>query len=408
MTEMTRKEFLQIGAALPLALHSLKLHAAEKPKTPPRRVVFICNSLGFYPPYFFPKKRGDLTTSHYLANLKTLEKLTVFENFFHPGMDTSNHDSEKSFLTGKPQPEKPNFVNDMSLDQLFARHIGNDTRFPWLSFGLYNRGWGCSWNSRGAAIPPMFDEMKIFNKLFVKEDLASRKHRIQSDKDVLACLRRDLRTLNEGGGDVGKREMYRTVVGELETQLKHEEFWLTAKKPVVENSLSNDLQFPFSTKIHNLYQLAKLALQTDSARVIAISLDFINGAIKVPGVTGGWHALSHHQNKPEKIRQLSLIETDIVKHLDRFLSELDGIQDGSGTLLDHTTVLIGSNMGNASGHRQNNLPTIIAGGGYRHETHVPLDNPTPLCNLFLELLNNHNIDVGQFGSSQRVMGMLKS
>ena len=57
MTEMTRKEFLQIGAALPLALHSLKLHAAEKPKTPPRRVVFICNSLGFYPPYFFPKSR---------------------------------------------------------------------------------------------------------------------------------------------------------------------------------------------------------------------------------------------------------------------------------------------------------------------------------------------------------------
>ena len=102
---MTRKEFLKFGTALPLALHSLNLRAAEKSKTPPKRVMFICNSLGFYETNFFPKTRGDLSTSTYLDGIKTRDKMTVFQNLFHPGMSTSNHDSEKSFLTGAPNPE---------------------------------------------------------------------------------------------------------------------------------------------------------------------------------------------------------------------------------------------------------------------------------------------------------------
>ena len=113
-----RRSFLKFGAALPLALHSLSLRAEEKAKSPPRRVLFICNSLGFHAPYFFPKMSGDLGTSEYLKGMKTSEKMTVFGNFFHPGMATSNHDSEKSFLTGTPNPEASQFINGISLDQL--------------------------------------------------------------------------------------------------------------------------------------------------------------------------------------------------------------------------------------------------------------------------------------------------
>ena len=100
MTDLTRRDVLKFGAALPLALGSLQLCAAEKQKQPPQRIIFICNSLGFYEPYFFPQTRGDLGTSRYLKGLRAIEKMTVFQNFFHPGMATSNHDSEKSFLTG--------------------------------------------------------------------------------------------------------------------------------------------------------------------------------------------------------------------------------------------------------------------------------------------------------------------
>lgn len=399
MSDMTRKDFLKFGLALPLAMQSLGRYALAKPKKAPKRIVFICNSLGFYEPYFFPKKRGDLSTSDYLKGMKTLEKMTVFQNLFHPGMATSNHDSEKSFLTGAPKPEALSFVNTISVDQVLAQHIGGDTRYPFLPLSIYDRGWGCSWNDRGSAIPPMHDETAVFNKLFGEEDLAAKKRQIANDKHVLACLRRDMRQVQATGG--GKLDVYRSVIAEMEAQLEHEEFWINAKKPVVANTLSDDKEFEFSTKVKNMLELTKLALQTDSTRVITFSMDWIYSAIKVPGASGGWHTLSHHGNKPGTIEQLSKIEIDIVKHLNRFLYDLDQIKEDGGTLLDHTTVVIGSNFGDASNHTHNNLPTIIAGGGYRHQTHTVLDKPTPLCDLYLELLHKFNIDAGSFGTSKR-------
>ena len=166
MSHCNRREFLKYGMALPLALQSLDLRAATATpaKAPPKRMVFICNSLGFYEPNFFPAKSGDLDTSPYLKNLELGDKMTVFQNLFHPGMDTSNHDSEKSFLTGAPSPEATTFTNTISVDQILAREMGGVTRFPFLSFSIYDRGWGCSWNSRGVAIPPMHDERQIFDR----------------------------------------------------------------------------------------------------------------------------------------------------------------------------------------------------------------------------------------------------
>ena len=407
MRNISRKDFLKIGAALPLAVHSLSLRAEQGKKRPPKRIIFINSCLGFYKPYFYPKKRGDLSTSDYLKGMKTLEKMTLFQNLFHPGMDTSNHDSEKSFLTGAPSPESPTFVNGISLDQVLARQMGGDTRFPFLNFSIYDRGWGISWNDRGSAIPPMHDEQKIFKLLFEKQDLKAKKQQLQNDQNILDCLRRDLAQLRKHGANAGKLESYQAVIAELETQLNHEKFWLNTSKPKVPKSLSDDQEFVFSTKIRNLFELAKLAFRTDSTRVITLSMDWIDGAIKVPGATGGWHTLSHHGGKPDKISQLSRIEIDTLRHYNRFLFEMDQIKEGEGTLLDHTTVVLGSNFGNSSNHTCDYLPIIVAGGGYKHQTHTVLEKQSPLCNLYLELLHKHNIDVGSFGSSERDMGLLK-
>ncbi|MFK7849817.1 MAG: DUF1552 domain-containing protein [Akkermansiaceae bacterium] len=400
---------MKFGAALPLAMQSLGLRAetASAAKSPPKRVIFICNSLGFFEPNFFPQKRGEIDTSPYLKDLALREKMTVFQNLFHPGMDTSNHDSEKSFLTGAPSPESNSFTNTISLDQVLAREMGGDTRFPYLSFSIYDRGWGCSWNSRGVAIPPMHDERQIFERLFGEEDLNAKREQIENDRHVVECLYRDMAKLKKDGGDVSKIDSYRTVITELEAQLKHEEFWLKTQKPEVLDTLIDDQQFAFSTKIRNLFELSKLAFQTDSTRVITVSLDWIYGAITVPGATGGWHTLSHHGGKTDMLDKLARIEVDIMKHLNEFLVELDGIQEEGGTLLDHTTVVIGSNFGDASNHTCNNLPTIVAGGGYRHQAHTVLEKPTPLCNLYLDLLHQHNIDAASFGSSNSAMGLLK-
>ena len=258
MNHYSRREFLKFGVALPLALQSLDLRAATAPttKVPPKRIIFICNSLGFYKPSFFPTKRGDLSTSPYLKEMATQEKMTVFQNLFHPGMETSNHDSEKSFLTGASSPEATNFVNTISLDQILAREMGGDTRFPFLSFSIYDRGWGCSWNNRGVAIPPIYDERQIFDRLFGEGDLTAKRRQIENDQHVVQCLYRDMAQLKQQGGDAAKIDSYRTVIAELEEQLKHEEFWLKTKKPEVPNTLNTDQEFAFSTKIGNLFELS--------------------------------------------------------------------------------------------------------------------------------------------------------
>jgi hypothetical protein len=408
MRNISRKEFLKIGAALPLAIQSLDVQAANssQPKNPPKRIIFICSCLGFYAPYFFPKTGKDLSSSDYLKGMKSLEKMTVFSNLFHPGMETSNHDSEKSFLTGAPRPESSTFVNGISLDQVMVREMGVDTRFPFLNFSIYDRGWGISWNDRGSAIPPMHDEERIFEMLFGEEDLQAKKLQLHNDRNILDCLRRDLVVLRRQGATPGKLDSFKVVIHELETQLEREMFWLQASKPKVEYSLSNDREFAFSSKINNLFELAKLAFRTDSTRVITFSMDWIDGAIKVPGVTGGWHNLSHHGGNPDKISQLSKIEIETLRQFNRFLTELDQIKEDGGTLLDHTTVVMGSNFGDSSNHTCNNLPIIVAGGGYRHQGNIQNEQPTPLCNLYLELLHHHGIDASNFGSSQKNMGLL--
>ena len=409
MSDYDRRKFLKFGAALPLALQALNLRASTTAsvRTPPKRIIFICNSLGFYETNFFPARRGDLDTSPYLRELEVREKMTVFQNLFHPGMDTSNHDSEKSFLTGAPSPEATNFTNTISLDQVFAREMGGGTRFPFLSFSIYDRGWGCSWNSRGVAIPPMHDERRIFDRLFGEEDLSSKRRQIGIDQHVVRCLYRDMEQLQKQAEDRSKIESYRAVIAELEAKLRHEEFWLETRKPEVPDTLSVDQEFAFSTKVRNLFELAKLAFQTDSTRVITISLDWIYGAISVPGATGGWHTLSHHGGRADVIQKLSRVEKDIVGHLNEFLSALDMVEEEGGTLLDHTTVVVGSNFGDASNHTHNNLPTMIVGGGFCHEGHSVLEQPTPLCNLYLELLHRHGIDAAGFGSSEGELGLLK-
>ena len=108
------------------------------------------------------------------------------------------------------------------------------------------------------------------------------------------------------------------------------------------------------------------------------------------------------------LEKLFRIESDIIRHVNQFLADLDGIKEGDGTLLDYTTVVLGSNFGDASNHTCSNLPTIVAGGGFHHKPHSVLERPTPLCNLWLEILNEHNVDVGRFGSGDQNLKLLAS
>ena len=121
----------------------------------------------------------------------------------------------------------------------------------------------------------------------------------------------------------------------------------------------------------------------------------------IQGVNAEHHNLSHHGQDPEKIKQLKIIEAELIKCFSNFLKRMSQSPEGTGSLLDHSSILFGSNLGNANAHDPLNLPIIVAGGGHKHGQYIAYDknNNTPLCNLFVHLLNHIGVETESFATS---------
>jgi hypothetical protein len=150
-----------------------------------------------------------------------------------------------------------------------------------------------------------------------------------------------------------------------------------------------------------MYDLAHLALQTDSTRLITILLGGVSLVPPIQGVSMDHHNLSHHGQDPEKLKQLRTVESQELAAFGDLLAKLQETREEQDSLLDRTMVLMGSNLGNASSHSCKNLPMLLAGGGFRHGQHLAFDQskPPPLCNLFVSMLQRLGLEIDQFGSS---------
>ena len=159
-----------------------------------------------------------------------------------------------------------------------------------------------------------------------------------------------------------------------------------------------------------LFDLTHLALQTDSTRLITIMLAGSTYAPPIRGVTLGHHDLSHHGKDPGKLAQLKIVELETMKTVHDLLTKLKQTQEAGGSLLDRTTVFLGSNLGNGSSHSVKNLPVLLAGGGFNHGRHLPFDpqNPPPLCHLYVSMLQRLGIETDEFGTSSGTLTGLET
>ena len=120
----------------------------------------------------------------------------------------------------------------------------------------------------------------------------------------------------------------------------------------------------------------------------------------IPGVTLGHHDLSHHGKDPTKLEQLKIVEVETMKLLRDLLARLRGMAEDGATVLDRTTVYLGSNLGDGSSHSIKNLPVFLAGGGWKHGQHLAFDPQTapPLCNVYASLLQRLGLPADKFGT----------
>jgi hypothetical protein len=159
------------------------------------------------------------------------------------------------------------------------------------------------------------------------------------------------------------------------------------------------------------FDVAALALQADATRIITLNIGGALPVTNIPGINRGYHDLSHSGKDPEKLRQLHIIESALMAEFDRFLEKLSTMKDiGGSSLLDNTTVVFGSGMGNASAHANTNLPVILAGGGFKHGRHLffPKNGrqQTPLCDLYVTLLQQMGVERDKFGSNKGNLNQL--
>jgi hypothetical protein len=407
--KLQRRQFLR-ATGISLALPWLEAFAAQGTTQPPRRMICVCAPLGLHPANFIPKQTGrDYELSPYLEIVKDFrDQFTVISGLEHAGMSSGfGHQASASFLTGVPGAGRPGFRNRISLDQFAASHIGAQTRFPSLALAGRGAG-GLSWTRTGALIPASDSPSKVFARLFLEGTPAQKREqirRIADGRSILDDVRDQAGSLKSGLGrsDRDKLDEYLTSIRELEQQMVNDQEWAKKPKPKLNVAPLKDITNPADLigRTRLLFDLTHLAIKTDSTRLITIMLAGMTASPLIDGVTLGHHDLSHHGKDTRKLEQLKIVEIETMKTIRDLLTKLAQSKEGDANLLDRTTLYLGSNLGDGSSHSTKNLPVFLAGGSFRHGQHLQFDqdNPPPLCNLYVNMLQSVGIESDRFGSS---------
>lgn len=401
----TRRNFLRAAGAS-LALPAIG-RASEK--LPSKRLLAIHVPLGMMPAFFFPKA-GE-TSSPYLDLLAAHKShFSTFAGVSHPGVD-GNHHAGQCFLTGAPHPGQPTFRNSLSLDQLVAEKIGLDTRFPSLAVSVRKGDHyadSISVSRSGVVLPAETSAERLYRRLFVAgtpDEIAATMRRIEAGGSVLDLILDKAKRIEKSAApqDRERLDQYFQSVRELETRLQRNIEWEKRPKPKVDYPQPKDIADANEVIARSklMFDLIRLALQTDSTRVVTLTLSTFSVVPHVPGVKSETHGLTHHGNEPEKMAELRKIEEAQLNVFGDLLKGFRGVNETGGSLLDHTQVLYGSCLGNANSHSNQNLPLILAGGGFKHGKNLSFDsqNNTPMANLFVSMLQGLGIEAGKFASS---------
>lgn len=405
---LSRRAMLR-GAGVTLSLPFLEamrpaLAAADTAKQA-KRFVGVSLSLGLHNPNLVPEGAGrDYKPSRYLASLQDLrEDFTVVSGSSHPGV-TGGHTAEGSIFSACPNARGATSRNTISLDQLMAKHLGHETRFPSMVLNT-NGQTSPSYTENGSMIPAENSAMRLFTRLFVNDSPDEQRRQaelIRQGRSVMDVVGAEAKSLQRelGSGDRDKLDAWFTSVRELEQRLAANESWTHKPKPKV--SLTPPTRIPRDNEVaveRIFLDIVHMALATDSTRFITLHVTG-NNVQGIEGVDESYHGLSHHGMDAEKLEQLAIVEQGVIDEWAGFLRRLKADQ-----MLDETLVLLTSNLGNASSHDNKNMPVLFAGGGFRHGQHLAFDQKDnyPLPNLYVSALQRLGLEQDRFATSTGTM-----
>ena len=295
-----------------------------------------------------------------------------------------------------------------------ANYLDNG-KLPFASL-LVGRGDDISWTRSGIAVPKMEDPGAVFDLLFKpqrKTTATSRLAELNENESLLSLISQDAKRVATrlDRWDREKMDEFMGAMRDFERANTINKAWLDKPLPVTAGKRPTSGGDGCMDQVRANFDVAALALQADATRIITLNIGGALPVTNIPGITRGYHDLSHSGKDPEKLRQLHIIESALMAEFDRFLEKLSTMKDiGGSSLLDNTTVVFGSGMGNASAHANTNLPVILAGGGFKHGRHLffPKNGrqQTPLCDLYVTLLQQMGVERDKFGSNKGNLNQL--
>jgi len=362
--------------------------------------------------------------------LKPLEpyrdRLSIVSGLHHRAADsTAVHSlSPTTWLSGvRPKPTQGvDAFAGVTADQIAAGTIGQETILPSMELatedhsgliGACDRDYGCiymntlSWRTPTSPMPMEINPRKVFERMFgqggTTEQRLRRQHEDRSILDALGAQAASLKSAL-GNHDQAKLDLYLESVREIERRLERAEAQAGANPDLVIPEAPAGIPFVYEDHVDLMFDLIALAYEADITRVFTFMLarEISNRTYPQVGVSEGHHAVSHHQNRPEKLAMNARIQTYHVSLFARFLEKLDSIDDGEGSVLDNTLLLYGSNMSNSNAHDHYPLPNVVVGGGRgRHDggQHIKAEDHTPMTNLILTLMQKADVPVASLGDS---------
>ena len=399
---MNRRTFLT-GAGVALLLPRMESFGQVSEAVSPRRLLTIVNHLSFYQPELIPQTDGAIEKAPPLLDELSdhFDQLKIFSGLDNPAVQNGfGHTPCVGILSG--YFNKLHRRNRLSIDQAVADLIGGDTRFKSLVFqaGENLNFSQISWDKHGLPVKQIDSPHKIFNLLFqVNENEKTQKQILAEDRSILDAVLAQARSMEKrlNATDRAKMDEYLTSVREVEQNVKRRAYWADRSKPQVKYEIENFDRKSVDDYVGTLMDLAVLALETDSTRAVTVQIPFWEG-FKEPDLSGNYHDLSHHGQKPEKIEKLLMLEHAILKRINTSLSTMKERTAGNSSLFDQTTTLITASMGSANSHNFDDLPALVFDSRMKTTGHWRKQD-VPMSNLYLGLLQLFGAEHDRFGES---------
>jgi hypothetical protein len=408
-----------VGTALALPQLDSMLRAQARPSKPIRRFQTFYVPNGMAMEYWTPKGEGrQFELSPVLEPLAPFrDQMLVLSgiksnwNYIHAG-------ASGSFLTGTSRGGRNEIeiVADVSMDQLLARHFAKETQIaslelaidPPANAGACTGNLSCvythtlSWRSPTQPLPMEWNPRAVFEKLFGdtgSTDRQARQARLHQHKSILDSVTQKLANLKKElpANDQAKVDEYTDAIRDVERRIQRAEEQKNIELPAM--AQPQGAPPVFEDHLALMLDLQLLAFQSGLTRVISFMLGKEQSARPYPqiGVPEAHHPLSHHNDIPELIAQMSKINRYHTELFARYLRKLRNTPDGDGTLLDHTTILYGSGISNSTRHSGDNLPLLVMGG--KGGEHLKYGNKPTMANLLVTLMDRVGVPVDRLGGS---------